>query len=138
MDDAPEDKPFDGQIIPPRDDKPWLWKKGQSGNPKGRTLGNRMRLSYEYIGDLHDLWKRRGSEILERTADTHPQAIVKAISSIIPRELLVKAETSEISRDDIVRLLEDVRAARAASIREAAGGDAPPGGPEETPGGESK
>jgi uncharacterized protein DUF5681 len=37
------------------------WQPGQSGNPKGRVLGSRNRMSESFLEDLRATWEKRGN-----------------------------------------------------------------------------
>ena len=45
------------------------WKKGQSGNPKGRPVGARHKFSEAFCEDLHEVWKAQGKQALEMAAE---------------------------------------------------------------------
>ena len=63
------------------------WKPGQSGNPKGRPLGSRNKLSEEFFRDLCDAWQAFGKPALMTAAWTHPLEFVRLVASLMPREL---------------------------------------------------
>ncbi|WP_439393333.1 DUF5681 domain-containing protein [Bradyrhizobium sp. PMVTL-01] len=37
------------------------WQPGQSGNPKGRALGSRNRMSESFLEDLRATWEKHGA-----------------------------------------------------------------------------
>jgi Family of unknown function (DUF5681) len=39
-----------------------LFKPGQSGNPAGRPLGSRNKLSEAFLADFYQVWQERGIE----------------------------------------------------------------------------
>ena len=63
------------------------FKRGQSGNPKGRPQGSRNKLSEEFFRDLCDAWQAFGKPALMTAAWTHPVEFVRVGASLIPREL---------------------------------------------------
>jgi hypothetical protein len=69
--------------------KPWRIPKGQSGNPKGRPLGARNRLSEAFIETLQEVWKERGREIIDRAIEQNPTALISAIARLVPKDFQV-------------------------------------------------
>ena len=39
------------------------WKPGQSGNPAGRPLGARQRISEKLLADLAEVWETNGKAV---------------------------------------------------------------------------
>ena len=48
------------------------WKPGQSGNPAGRPLGARARISEKLLADLTTVWEHQGESVLRRLAIEDP------------------------------------------------------------------
>jgi hypothetical protein len=65
------------------------FKPGQSGNPKGRPIGSRNKLSEHFITDLAELWDEQGSDILKRVADEHPEKLLAAMVQVLPKDFQV-------------------------------------------------
>jgi Family of unknown function (DUF5681) len=78
------------------------FKRGQSGNPKGRPQGSRNKLSEEFFRDLCDAWQAFGKPALMTAAWTHPVEFVRLVASLIPRELeaTITAVHAERMSDD--------------------------------------
>lgn len=88
---------------------------GQSGNPAGRPIGTRNKLSADFLGALQGLWQDRGPEMLERVANEDPGLIIKAIVQLVPKEMTLKAESAldSATEDELFEMLQDIRARRA-------------------------
>jgi hypothetical protein len=88
------------------------WKPGQSGNPAGRSIGNRNRLNEKFILALHDDFVEHGAAVIEKVRKDRPDTYLKVIASILPRELHFKnASAFEGMPDD--KLDETINAVRA-------------------------
>jgi len=66
------------------------WKKGQSGNPKGRPKGSRDRINKAFVDDLTDDWREHGKEALEQARKERPAEYVRMVASLLPKEAMVQ------------------------------------------------
>ena len=71
------------------------FKPGQSGNPAGRPMGSRNKLSETFITDLQQLWDEQGSAILQRVADEHPEKLMAAMVQVLPKDFQLTVDADQ-------------------------------------------
>lgn len=69
------------------------WQPGQSGNPAGRPIGARAKLSARFLADVYDLWQRRGPEVLAEMAEKEPGQFARLVAGLIPTQLQAEITT---------------------------------------------
>lgn len=99
------------------------WKPGESGNPAGRPKGSRNKLGEAFIQDVYVKWQEQGESALIRMIEQEPGAFVRVVAGILPKELIVKDELSEVSDEELAALVAAAR--EALGNRADGGGDAP-------------
>jgi hypothetical protein len=98
-----------------------LWKPGVSGNPKGRPKGSKQALGEDFVKALQDDFREHGIATLERVREEKPDAYLKVIASIIPKELNVNHNSlEELSDAELTSILDSVRQLVASGALEAA------------------
>jgi|SRR5712692_7763425 len=63
------------------------WKKGQSGNPAGRPQGHKDRLKNNFLKALADDFVAFGKEAIVRMRTDDPSGYIRAIASLMPKEM---------------------------------------------------
>jgi Family of unknown function (DUF5681) len=97
------------------------WKPGQSGNPAGRPIGSRSKLSEEVLATLAADWAAGGAETVARVRATDPSTYLRVVASILPRDVLVNVrQDASILPEDRELLVDLLR-----TIKNAVPADAP-------------
>ena len=65
------------------------FKPGVSGNPLGRPVGSRNRISEQFLLDLRDTWSRHGMQVLEKVATEQPAKLLAAMIQLMPKDVLL-------------------------------------------------
>jgi hypothetical protein len=97
-----EQKPATVKLHPTEDPKPKratahlmpAWQPGQSGNPAGRPIGSRNKLSESVIQDIAADWAIGGPETIARVRMTDPATYFRVVASILPKDVLVNVQQS--------------------------------------------
>src|SRR2546423_14770400 len=71
-----------------------LWKPGESGNPLGRPLGARNKLSQAVIQDIAADWALGGAGTLARVRMSDPATHFREVASIPPKDALADVQHS--------------------------------------------
>lgn len=127
----------DGQS-PAKDPKTGRFVTGNIGG--GRNKGSRNALGEAFTHALYaDFTKanedgvEQGAAVIAKLRDTDPGAYVRVVAGLLPKELVVKDELSEVSDEELAAL---VAAAREALSHRANGGSeaSTEGGSQQAPG----
>jgi hypothetical protein len=76
------------------------WKPGQSGNPAGRPVNARNRLSERFLTDMLADWEAHGAEAILKFRGERPGDYVKVMAAIVPKEFSVKVNEMEELTDE--------------------------------------
>lgn len=96
--------------ITDRDQKPHLFRPGQSGNPKGRPKGARSKLGEAFLENLLADWQQYGAAAIVEVRETKPDQYLKVVASILPKELELGDDLAGVI-EIVKRVIVDPRAA---------------------------
>jgi Family of unknown function (DUF5681) len=69
------------------------WQPGQSGNPAGRPLGSRHKITEAIIQDISGAWQTHGPQVLDRLAVEDPATFAKLAVGLVPKDVLLSINT---------------------------------------------
>lgn len=58
------------------------WKKGVSGNPHGKPIGAKNKISKAFLEDVLTHWQKNGAKALDKLLDTDPVAYAQMLFAI--------------------------------------------------------
>jgi hypothetical protein len=82
------------------------FKPGNSGRPKG----SRNKLGEDFIAALHDDFQENGVAAIKAVRCEKPDAYLKVIASIVPKELRVTTE-NDLTDDELIARIRQLDAA---------------------------
>ena len=113
------------EVIAPKG-LPHRWKKGESGNPKGRPVGSRNVFARDFFVDFHRSWIEHGKAALDTTAMLYPNEYVRAAAMVMPKEFnatITKINIGRLSNAELDALID--REIRGAADQKEAAEDPP-------------
>jgi hypothetical protein len=92
-----------------------LFKPGQSGNPAGRPVGSRNKISEAFLADFHQVWQERGIDALR---ECPAKDLVKVAASLCPRDVMHDVSPVSLAvLEDLAKFARDYRIVRQAQLQ---------------------
>lgn len=100
------------------------FKPSESGNPGGKPVGARNRLTAQFLHTLADDFNENGKSAITQCRTENPAAYIKAIAALCPREIELKRPLEEMADAELIAALNALTGFLAGQA--AAGGTLPP------------
>ena len=84
-------------------------RRFEPGNP-GRPKGSRNKLGEDFIAALHDDFEQHGIAAIQAVRKDKPDAYIKVIASILPKELKVTTE-NDLTDDQLIERIRQLDSA---------------------------
>ena len=75
-----------------------------TGNQNGRPKGSRNKLSEEFLADLLADWQEGGIAALKAAREAKPEIYCKMVAGLMPKEVKLGGELSELSDEQLAAL----------------------------------
>jgi hypothetical protein len=71
------------------------FKRGQSGNPKGRPKGARNRLGTQFLEALETDFNKFGPQAIALVREKKPETYMRVVADLLPKEANINVEAGE-------------------------------------------
>lgn len=85
------------------------FKPGESGNPGGKAVGVRNRITTAFLYRLAEDFDKHGKKAIENTRINHPDAYVKVCAGLLPKQIEQTQPLEDLNDADVMALLEYLR-----------------------------
>jgi hypothetical protein len=83
------------------------FKPGQSGNPGGRAVNARNRITAKFLNDLADDYEEHGVDVIRQVREDKPERYLMIVASLLPTKVdLTATPLSDLSDEDLTKKLE--------------------------------
>ena len=85
------------------------YKPGQCGNPNGRPMGSRQKLTEKFIDDLADHYEREGAKAIGRVLEDNPVAYLQIVCRLLPKDITLSVSqdpSNTLPPDQLKRIAE--------------------------------
>ena len=79
------------------------FQPGQSGNPAGRPIGSKHKLSERFIEALHKDFEEHGVAVIAKVREEKPDQYLKVVASMVPKDINVAVDPFEDMSDEELR-----------------------------------
>ena len=87
-----------GYKNPPKEHQ---FKSGDNPNPGGRPVASRNKLQGSFLRDLAADFELHGKKAIQRCREEKPEAYIRTIASLMPKELELVRPLQEMTDDEI-------------------------------------
>lgn len=81
------------------------FKPGESGNPGGKPVAARNRLTARFLNALADDFDENGAGAIKECRENNPAAYIKAIAALCPKEIELKRPLEEMADNELIGAL---------------------------------
>ena len=78
---------------------------GASGNPGGKPVNARNRLTAAFLNRLADDFEKDGKAAIVKCREENPAAYIKAIAALCPKEIELKRPLEEMATEELIAAL---------------------------------
>jgi hypothetical protein len=73
---------------------------GNSGNPLGRPVGSKHKLSENFLQALSDDFDAHGANAIEKCREENPAAYLRTIASLMPKDIAITSNSFDHMTDE--------------------------------------
>lgn len=75
---------------------------GMSGNPGGKPIGARNRIQGDFMREIAEDFAQHGKDAIQRCRDEKPEVYLRAIASMMPKEIHDSRALEDLTEDELV------------------------------------
>jgi len=88
------------------------FKPGQSGNPGGKPVAARNRITVKFLNELADHFDENGRAAIQKVFEEKPDRYLAIVAALLPQKIDLNSPLEGMRDDELNRNLEIVQALR--------------------------